>query len=107
SRGATVLVISTRGNAAMLFQAETSFYMRVVGGYINMAITPRLDLPVWVVALRHPDRSVDASFRAHLRQAHVKAILVEQALQPWWVGPLQRMGLHRQVEGGVVVYKIG
>ena len=43
--GDTVVVVSRRGNAGMLWQAETNFYMRLAGGYINGAITPHSDLP--------------------------------------------------------------
>src|SRR5215472_17581938 len=45
SPGETVVVVSTVGNAGMLWQVETGFYMRVAGGYINQAITKGSELP--------------------------------------------------------------
>jgi hypothetical protein len=43
--GSTIVVVSTRtGNAGLLFEAETGFYTRLAGGYVNRAIT-HSDLP--------------------------------------------------------------
>ena len=105
--GETVIVISHRGNAAMLFQADTDFYMRIAGGYINMAITPRTDLPGQVQDLAHSTRQIDARFFAYLKAAHVQVILVEQAWKPVWAWKLHRLGLQYQTVGGMLVYRIG
>jgi hypothetical protein len=106
--GEVVLVISTRGNAGMLFQAETGFYMRIAGGYINMAITPRNDLPKQVQALAHPDNPATAiQFKYFLKKAAVGAILVEKSRAPLWAGGLWRMGLHGRSLGGVIFYPVG
>jgi hypothetical protein len=106
-RNEIVLVISTRGNAAMLFQADTNFYMRVAGGYINMAITPRSDLPRRVQELSHANVSVDRRFRAFVKQAGIKAILVEQSWEPRWIGILNKMGFRGDAIGGMIVYPVG
>jgi hypothetical protein len=37
TRGETVLVISARGNAGMLFQAMTNDYFKIAGGFVNQA----------------------------------------------------------------------
>ena len=45
ARGETVMVISGRGNAGMLFQAVTDGYFRLAGGFVNQAMTQQSDLP--------------------------------------------------------------
>jgi len=105
--GQIVLVVSTRGNAAMLFQADTNFYMRVAGGFINMAITPRSDLPSQVQNLAHPTRLLEAQFIAYVKQAHINDILVENAWKPLWVGVFRKIGLRHQTIGGIQLYQIG
>lgn len=105
--GEIVLVISMRGNAAMLFQADTDFYMRVAGGFVNMAITPRSDLPPQVQALSHADRAIEQRFKKYLKQAGIKAILVEKSWEPLWVGVIGKMGFHGKSIGGVIFYRVG
>jgi hypothetical protein len=104
--GEIVLVISARDNAAMLFQAYTNFYMRVAGGYINMAINQRSDLPPQVIALAHADPARDARFLAYLRTAQIKAIIVERDWKPRWIGILPKLGLRGKAIEGVVFYPI-
>jgi hypothetical protein len=104
--GATVVVISTRGNAAMLFQAYTNFYMRVAGGYINMAITPRSDLPYEVQALAHATPRLERRFIRYVKYSHIKDIVIEKDWEPLWVGVLSKMGLHGHSIGGVLLYRI-
>jgi hypothetical protein len=104
--GAIVLVISTRGNAAMLFQADTNFYMRVAGGFINMAITPRSDLPSEVSVLAHATPKREKRFLAYLKYARIQDILVEKDWEPRWVGVLRKMGLHGRTVGGILLYRI-
>jgi hypothetical protein len=105
--GETVLVLSERGNAAMLFQADTSFYMRVAGGYINMALTPRTDLPTDVIALAHANPTVESQFIAYLKAANIKAIIVERAWEPRWTGLFHKLGLEGSPIRGVIFYPIG
>jgi hypothetical protein len=105
--GEIVVVISARGNAAMLFQAYTNFYMRVAGGYINMALTPRSDLPTDVINLSHADQARDAQFLAYLKTGDVGAIIVERDWKPRWVGILGKLGLKGTKMGGVVFYPVG
>jgi hypothetical protein len=105
--GETVLVISQRGNAAMLFQADTNFYMRVAGGFINMALTPRTDLPTDVIALAHADPTAEARFIAYLKAANIKAVIVERDWEPRWSGLLHKLGLEGKPIRGVIFYPIG
>ena len=54
SPGEIVVVVSTVGDAGMLWQAQSDFYMRIAGGYINQGINHRTDLPPSVAALADP-----------------------------------------------------
>jgi hypothetical protein len=104
--GSIILVISSRGNAAMLFQADTNFYMRIAGGFINMAITPRSDLPGQVQVLSEATPRRDRQFLRYLKRAHIGAILVEEKWAPLWSGVLRKIGLHGRNIGGVTYYRI-
>ena len=48
-----VVVVSDVGNAGMLWQAESGFYMRVAGGFLNAGVSHRTDLPRPVQDLSH------------------------------------------------------
>jgi hypothetical protein len=104
--GQTVVVISTRGNAGMLFQADTGFYMRLAGGFVNMAITPRSDLPAEVQDLAHATPALEGSLTAYLRSAHISDILVEQGSEPRWVGVLTKLDLRSKTIGGMLIYQV-
>jgi hypothetical protein len=103
--GDTVVVVSQRGNAGLLWQAETNFYMRLAGGYINGAITPHSDLPPAVADLARPTRQNIRKCRLFLENAHVTAVLVEESLAPAWAGILVRLGLRGEAVGGVILYR--
>ena len=109
-RGATVVVISGRGNAGMLWQAETDFYTRLAGGYLNHAIVAQdSDLPTPVADLgvgRLTHREV-RQFRAFLRSARISAILVEADWGWKWPTILRKAGLHGRAVGGVILYRTG
>jgi hypothetical protein len=103
--GEIVVVVSDRGNAGMLFQADTNFYMRIAGGFINRTFSDPTALPVPVAQLRHPTPARERHFRAYIRQAGVGAILVEEAWAAPWMNVFTRMGLHGTPVGGVIVYR--
>ena len=105
--GDTVVVVSTRGNAGMLWQARTNFYTRLAGGYINAAITPGSDLPEAVQHLSHVTQANIRIFRRFLQTARVAAILIEASREPKWVGVLRKLGLRGRVVGGVILYRTG
>lgn len=108
SPGETVAVVSNVGNAGMLWQAETNFYFRLAGGYINAAITPRTDLPWQIQELAHANKtniqSYYQNFRNFVVEGRVGAILVQRESEPRWVGILRKFGLHGHVIGGVLIY---
>jgi hypothetical protein len=103
--GETVVVVSDRGDAGMLFQADTNFYFRIGGGFVNRSFSTPTGLPAPVAALRYPTPAGERQFRAYVHQAGVGAILVEQAWAEPWMRIFSRMGLHRTVVGGVIVYR--
>jgi hypothetical protein len=101
----TVLVISQVGNAGMLWQAESNFYLRLAGGYINAVITPRTDLPLAVQNLDFATPLYVEQFRAFIRRADIGAILVQADAAPRWIGIFPRLGLKGQLVGGVLIYR--
>jgi len=102
--GETVVVVSDLGNAGMLWQAQTDFYMRLEGGYINQAITRRSDLPAPVQNLAHATPLAIAQFERFVKADHVGAILLDARHEPLWVGIFRRIGLRGHRIGQVVVY---
>jgi hypothetical protein len=103
--GEIVVVVSERGNAGMLFQADANFYFRIAGGFINVTLSNRTALPTPVQNLMDPTRAAEQQFRAYVRQAGVGAILVEQNWASPWMQVFSRMGLHGTPAGGVIVYR--
>jgi hypothetical protein len=105
--GELVVVVSQRGNAGMLFQADTDFYFRLAGGFINVTLSNTSALPTPVEGLMHPTPAAEQQFRAYVRQAGVGAILVERAWSAPWMGVFSQMGLHGTAVGGMIVYRTG
>jgi hypothetical protein len=105
--GETVLVLSRRGNAGMLWQAETDFYLRLSGGYVNESITPKSDVPTVVADLTHFTHARGRHFRWFLKHDKIGAILVERHWAEDWNALLARLRLHHKLIGGVYLYQIG
>lgn len=103
--GETVVVVSDRGNAGMLFQACTNFYMRLSGGFINATFTAPNALPAPVAALQRPTPVREREFLAYTRQAGIGAVIVEDAWAANWMSIFNRMGLDSIHVGGVTVYR--
>jgi hypothetical protein len=106
SPGETVVVVSNIGNAGMLWQADTDFYLRLAGGYINQSITRRSDLPPQVQHLAHASPAYVRSFESFVRKDKIGAILLDQQHHPKWTGIFWRMGLVGHRTGDVVVYQL-
>jgi hypothetical protein len=103
--GEIVVVVSDRGNAGMLFQADANFYFRIAGGFINRSLSTATGLPAPVEALMRATPARERQFQAYVRQAGVGAVLVEQAWSAPWMNVFSRMGLHGTPAGGMVVYR--
>jgi hypothetical protein len=107
TRDETILVISGRGNAGMLFQADTGFYFRIAGGFVNQAVTPRSDLPYWINSLQHPTAARYQNATRFLRQARVGAVLFENRFpEPLLLGAFDGLGLHSRVIGGMTLFQL-
>jgi hypothetical protein len=104
SPGEIVVVVSTVGNAGMLWQAQSDFYLRIAGGYINEGLNHRTDLPRAVQALANATPAHVAQFEKFVRADHVGAILLDRRDEPGWVGIFHKIGLVGRTTGGVVVY---
>jgi hypothetical protein len=104
--GEIVVVLTGRGNAGMLFQADTDFYFRIAGGYINASLTPINALPRPVTLLEHPSAAEIRKFDRYARSAGLGAIIVEQAWAAPWMD-LSKLGMHGTTVGGVTIYPMG
>jgi hypothetical protein len=99
-----VVVVSTIGNAGMLWQADTNFYMRLAGGYINQAITRRTDLPKPVQNLAHATPLIVLKFESYVKADRIGSILIDGNHEPQWVGIFRKIGLRGHWIGNVIVY---
>ncbi|HXT88560.1 MAG TPA: hypothetical protein VN714_04805 [Trebonia sp.] len=110
--GATVVVLSQRGNAGLLWQAETNGYFRLSGGFINAALTPDGGVPAPVAQLLPPPgtavtASAKAAFRQYLHDNQIADILVEDGKHSdHWPSVLRQAGLTGTTIGGVIVYRV-
>jgi hypothetical protein len=102
--GATVVVVSHRGNAGMLFQAYTGFYFKIAGGFINASLSDVDALPVPVALLSYPNRERLRSFESYVRKAKISSIIVERAWSENWMFIFGKMGMKSATVGGVIIY---
>lgn len=102
--GEIVVVVSRIGNAGLLWQADSAFYMRVAGGYINVGFNHRTDLPRVVQNLDRPSPAAIARFERFVRADHIGAILLDYRHRPHWAGIFAQIGMHGHLSGGVMVY---
>jgi len=105
--GETVVVLSERGNVGLLWQAQTDFYTKLAGGFINKDITHYGGVPEPVAelsldGLTQPDVR---QFRSYLKTAKIGAILVEANEAGPWPAIFAKLGLHATSAGGVLVYR--
>jgi len=103
--GEIVVVVSNVGNAGMLWQAQSGFYMRLSGGFINAGINHLSDLPPPVQDLKHATPARVARFEAYVKTNKIGAILLDVKHEPRWVAIFQQLGLVGHRTGGVLVYR--
>jgi hypothetical protein len=112
SPGEIVVVVSNVGNAGMLWQAQSGFYMRVSGGFVNMGYARRgdlrlADMPMPVQDLLQATPASVEGFAAYVKSYKVGAILLDARQKPpRWVRIFARIGLSGHRVGGVIVYPI-
>lgn len=110
--GETVVVLSHRGNAAMMFQAYTGFYFKIAGGFINASLSAEDALPIQVYDLSYlppsegPQRV--AAFKAYVKKAHIGAIIVERAWSQEWYYAFSKNTIDYKpvTVGGVTIYQV-
>jgi hypothetical protein len=106
--GATVVIISAQtSNAGLLWQADTDFYMRLAGGYLNQAGGNTAAVPRPVADLMAtPQTQADiAQFLSFMRSSGVSAILVQAGASPRWRIVLGRLHMRSLTVGGVTIYR--
>jgi hypothetical protein len=111
--GENVVIVSHRGNAAMLFQAYTGFYFNVAGGFINASLSCENALPTVVADLSFLPGKVGtqriAAFKAYVKSAHIGAVIVESAwsdTRMYHFG-MKAFGLEPPITvGGVTLYRV-
>lgn len=104
--GETVVALSERGNVGLLWQAQTDFYPRLAGGFINKAITQYggVPEPVAELAIGGTTQANVTRFRSYIKTAKVGAILVEAGEAGPWPAIFTHLGLHGRTVAGVIVY---
>jgi hypothetical protein len=103
--GQTVVVISHRGNAGMLFQAYTGFYFKIAGGFINASLSSTDALPQPVALLSYPNKERERSFEAYVRKAHISDIIIERAWAEKWMFNFGKdLDMKSHTVGGVTIY---
>jgi len=106
--GETVVIVTYRGNAGMLFQADVDFYFRIAGGYINASLTRPDALPGPVAGVGHDTPARVRQFRSYVRAAGIGAVIVERAwAAPWMLTVFTAIGRHGTAAGGVIIYPVG
>ncbi len=104
SNGEIVVVVSNVRNAGMLWQAQSDYYFRIAGGFLNEGFSHRTDLPVPVQQLVRGTPAAAASFEKFVKADHVGAILVDARYIPRWTGIFGKVGLVAHRVGSVIVY---
>jgi hypothetical protein len=107
--GETVVVVSHRGNAGMLFQAYTGFYFNIAGGFINASLSHVDALPDPVENLTHLPGKVGLrrieDFKAYVKSAHIGAIIVERDWSEHWMYVFAKLGMKATTVGGVTIFR--
>jgi hypothetical protein len=103
--GEIVVIVTGRGNAGMLFQADADFYFRIAGGYINQSLTPVDAIPHPITLAANPSKVADKMFEGYIRSSGVGAIIVEHAWElPWMSNFSSVFHMRGTSVGGVTVY---
>jgi hypothetical protein len=102
--GETVVVVSHRGNAGMLFQAYTKFYFKIAGGFINASLTNVDALPDPIAAMSYPNHQRNKAFEDYIRSAHIGAVILEQSWSESRMYNFGKLLPNSTTTGGVTIY---
>ena len=105
--GEIVVIVSHRGNAGMLFQADAGFYFRIAGGFLNDSLSRQDGLPAEVGDLSTSTEARERQFEGYVRTAGIGAVIVEQAWADPWMSIFGKLGLRSASVGGVTIYSTG
>jgi hypothetical protein len=105
--GEIVVIVTHRGNAGMLFQADAGFYFRIAGGFLNDSLSRQDGLPAEVGDLAAPTAARERQFERYVRTAGIGAVIVEQAWADPWMSVFGKLGLRSTSAGGVTIYSTG
>ena len=105
--GETIVVVSHRGNAGMLFQAYTDFYFNIGGGFINASLSNTDALPPAVEAFLYPTKQRGDALKAYVKKAQIGAIIVERNWSEVRSYNFGQLGWKSTTVGGVTIFKTG
>jgi hypothetical protein len=104
--GDTVVILSHRQNAGMMFQAYTGFYFKIAGGFINASLSSKYATPDQIQLLSHPTAQRVAAFKAYVKAAHVNSVVVERGWSEHWMYVFGKIGLKATTVGDVTIFQV-
>jgi hypothetical protein len=107
TRGESVLILPFgQLDNSMLWQADTDFWFRMAGGYINPVYPPDYEHDrLWPALFRKKNPDPQA-LRSFLVRRHIGAVIVDPAIPQRWPEALAALGLKRRSLGGIWFYRL-
>jgi len=106
TRGENVLILPFgQLDASMLWQADTGFWFRLAGGYINPQYPQDYEKDPLFPALLHQAKPNPQALRSFLARRHIGAVIVDPETPQRWPQALAALGLKRRSLGGVWFYR--
>jgi hypothetical protein len=107
TRGEAVLILPFgQLDNSMLWQADTNFWFRLAGGYINPVYPADYEHDPLFPALFSKARPDPRTLRSFLARRHIGAVIVDPAMPQRWPKALAALGLKRRSLGGVWYYRL-
>jgi len=107
TRGENVLILPFgQLDASMLWQADTGFWFRLAGGYINPQYPADYEHDPLFPALYREAKPNPQALRSFLVRRHIGAVIIDPAEPQRWPRALASLGLKRRSLGGVWVYRL-
>ncbi len=107
ARNENVLVLPYGLNdVSTLWQSETGFYFYMPEGYVSGQIPTQFQTQRGVVKMVDNLPPSSATLEHFMRAHHVKNVVVDPIVAGPWPRALERLGLHPQSVGGVLLYSV-
>ena len=107
TRGESVLILPFgQLDNSMLWQADTDFWFRLAGGYINPVYPADYEHDPLFPALFRKAKPDPRALRSFLVRRHIGAVIVDPAMPQRWPGALAALGLKRSSLGGIWFYRL-